>query len=406
MQIHELTRRQITEVDIVGPDGVLSKIGTAAKALVQPGGVKSALKTITPGFGQGALSTKDLATGDFAQRMQSVKNSAAIKQVAASLQQQWNQTSKTLPAAQSAPATAPTKAATPPATTAPANQSPEEIRKARQAAAAKVAQGQMAGQPAAVTTPPATTAPAQTSTTSAPGYSSVKMNAPAGIPSVGSSKLPQPTVATQPTKAAPAKPTTAPAAKSTEPIIVGRGQKPLDPKNPADAAMIAKIQAAQQKASPTVTQESVQLVEAASLAQITKWYKQSVIPKSMAAASAKYLANPTIKTALQTILATADNPGEQVKAFQNLVAATSVESQLITAKNPKLAAATSTRGAPAATKTLSGGASAARAEISNAARISPAQIDEIAKLTGTLGRVQAADSNTIAYLEALGFKTS
>ena len=126
----------------------------------------------------------------------------------------------------------------------------------------------------------------------------------------------------------------------------------------------------------------------------------------MAAASAKYLANPTIKTALQTILATADNPGEQVKAFQNLVAATSVESQLITAKNPKLAAATSTSGVPAATKTLSGGTSAARAEISNAARISPAQIDEIAKLTGTLGRVQAADSNTIAYLEALGFKTA
>ena len=402
MQIHELTQRQLNEVDIVGPDGVLSKIGTAAKALVQPGGVKSALKTITPGFGQGALSTKDLVTGDFAQRMQTVRNNAAIKQVAASLQQQWNQTSKTLPAAQSAPATA----ATPPATTAPANQSPEEIRKARQAAAAKVAQGQMAGQPAAVTTPPATTAPAQTSTTSAPGYSSVKMNAPAGIPSVGGSKLPQPTVATQPTKAATAKPTTAPAAKSTEPMIVGTGQKPLDPKNPVDAALIAKIQAAQKKASPTVTQESVQLAEAASLSQLTDWYKKSVIPKSMAAASAKYLANPTIKTALQTILATADNPGEQVKAFQNLVAATSVESQLITAKNPKLAAATSTKGAPAATKTLSGGASAARAEISNAARISPAQIDEIAKLTGTLGRVQAADSNTIAYLEALGFKTS
>ena len=401
MQIHELTRRQLNEVDIVGPDGVLSKIGTAAKALVQPGGVKSALKTITPGFGQGALNTKDLATGDFAQRMQAVKNSAAIKQVAASLQQQWEQTRKTLPAAQSAPATA----ATPPATTAPANQSPEEIRKAKQVAAAKVAQGQMAGQPAAVTTPPATTTPAQTSTTTAPGYSSVKMNAPAGIPSVGGSKLPQPTVATQLTKAATAKPTTAPAAKSTEPIVVGK-DKPLDPKNPADAALIAKIQAAQQKAIPVVTQESVQLAEAASLSQLTDWYKKSVIPKSMAAASAKYLANPAIKNALQTILATADNPGEQVEAFQNLVAATSIESQVITAKNPKLAAATSTRGAPAATKTLSGGASAARAEISNAARISPAQIDEIAKLTGTLGRVQAADSNTIAYLEALGFKTS
>jgi hypothetical protein len=280
--------------------------------------------------------------------MQAVKNNAAINQVAANLQKQWMQVSKTLPAA---------------------------------------------------------TSPAPGTTTSAPGYSSVKTNAPAGIPSVGGSKLPQPTVATQPTKVATAKPTTAPAAKSTEPIVVGK-DKPLDPKNPADAALIAKIQAAQQKATPVVTQESVQLAEAASLSQLTDWYKQSVIPKSMAAASAKYLANPTIKTALQTILATADNPGEQAKAFQNLVAATSVESQVITAKNPELAAATSTRGAPAATKTLSGGASAARAEISNAARISPAQIDEIAKLTGTLGRVQAADSNTIAYLEALGFKTS
>ena len=103
MQIHELTRRQLNEVDIVGQDGVLSKIGTAAKALVQPGGVKSALKTITPGFGQGALSTKDLATGNFAQRMQTVRNNAAIKQVAANLQQQWMQASKTLPPATATP---------------------------------------------------------------------------------------------------------------------------------------------------------------------------------------------------------------------------------------------------------------------------------------------------------------
>ena len=344
MQIHELTRRQITEVDIVGPDGVLSKIGTAAKALVQPGGAKDALRTITPGFGQGALNTKDLATGDFAQRMQAVKNSAAIKQVAASLQQQWNQVSKTLPAATAT--------------------SPELNKSRNELALLKKATASLQGGPAL--TP----------------QELQKVNA--YRTSQGQPPLPTP---------------------KNEPIVVGK-DKPLDPKNPADAALIAKIQAAQQKATPVVTQESVQLAEAASLSQLTDWYKKSVIPKSMAAASAKYLANPTIKTALQTILATADNPGEQVKAFQNLVAATSVESQLITAKNPKLAAATSTRGAPAATKTLSGGASAARAEISNAARISPAQIDEIAKLTGTLGRVQAADSNTIAYLEALGFKTS
>ena len=115
MQIHELTRRQLNEVDIVGPDGVLNKIGTAAKALVQPGGVKSALKTITPGFGQGALNTKDLATGDFAQRMQAIKNTAAMKEVAGLLQKQWMQASKTLPPTTATPATAT------PATAAPAS---------------------------------------------------------------------------------------------------------------------------------------------------------------------------------------------------------------------------------------------------------------------------------------------
>jgi len=161
-----------------------------------------------------------------------------------------------------------------------------------------------------------------------------------------------------------------------------------------------------QRVSQAMKQQHVteQLTEAASLGQLTDWYIKSVVPRSLAPYKDEYLKNPNIKNALQTILATADDPGDQVTAFQNLVAATSVESQLITAKNPKLA--TATGGAPAATKTLSGGASAARAEISNTAGISSAQIDEIAKLTGALGRVQAADSTTIAYLEALGFKTS
>jgi hypothetical protein len=147
----------------------------------------------------------------------------------------------------------------------------------------------------------------------------------------------------------------------------------------------------------------VQLDEAASLDQLTDWYTQSVIPKSMAAASAKYLANPVIKTALNKIIATADNPGEQSKAFVDLVAATSAESQQISAQAP--ATATTASGSPAATKTLSGGASAAKTEISRTAGISPTEIDAIAKLTSTLGRVQASDSNTIAYLQALGFNT-
>ena len=185
MQIHELTRKQLNEVDIVGANGLIAGAKAAYGALKQPGGAKDALRTVTPGQSQGAFSTADLTQSDFAKRMQAVKNNAAMKQVAANIQQQWEQTRKTLPAAQSSPATAPTTAATPPATAAPANQSPEEIRKVKQAAAAKVAQGQMAGQPAAVTTPPATTTPVQTSTTSAPGYSSVKTNAPPGIPSVG-----------------------------------------------------------------------------------------------------------------------------------------------------------------------------------------------------------------------------
>ena len=288
MQIHELTRRQLNEVDIVGQDGVLSKIGTAAKALVQPGGVKSALKTITPGFGQGALSTKDLATGNFAQRMQTVRNNAAIKQVAANLQQQWMQASKTLPPATATPATATPATATPTLSTQAANLQTSQARLAASAAKRKA-----------------------------------------------------------------------------------------------------------------LYKESVQLYEAASLDQLTDWYKKSVIPKSMQALAAEYSKNPIIKTALEKIVATDNNPREQSKAFVDLVAATSAKSQEISATNPQVAAATSN--APKATKTLSGGASAAKTNISKAAGISPNQIDVIAKVVGELPPVTSRDPNTIAYLRALGF---
>jgi hypothetical protein len=282
MQIHELTRRQITEVDIVGPDGVLSKIGTAAKALVQPGGVKSALKTITPGFGQGALNTKDLATGDFAQRMQAVKNSAAIKQVAASLQQQWNQHKTTI---------------SPMTQITPAQQAQQQGLKS-QLLAKKVS----------------------------------------GAPKPA--KLPLP--------------------------------------------------------------ESQQLTETAGVIQLADWYKQSVIPKSMAVLAAEYLKNPIIKSSLEKIVATDNQPGEQLKAFVDLVAATGAKSQEISAKNPQLATAANV-GSSKTTKTLSGGASAAKTNISKAAGIAPAQIDAIAKVVGELPPVTSRDPNTIAYLQALGF---
>ena len=408
MQIHELTRKQLNEVDIAGPDGLIAGAKAAYGALKQKGGAKDALRTVTPGQSQGAFGTADLTQSDFAKRMQGIKNNAAMKQVAANIQQQWEQTRKTLPAAQAAPATAPTKAATPPATTVPANQSPEEIRKAKQAAAAKVAQGQIAGQPSAVTTPPATTAPAQTSTTPAPGYSSVKTNSPAGIPSVGGSKLPQPTVATQPTKATPAKPTTAPAAKSTEPIIVGRGQKPLDPKNPADAAMIAKIQAAQQKASPTVTQESVQLVEAASLAQVTDWFTKSVIPRSAAGHEAEYLQNPTIQATLKNIVAAENQPDDktrqksQAAEFLNLVSAVAAETQIVQAKNPQAAA---TAGAGAAAPQAAG-VQAATTQLQKLAGLNPGQIEAIKKIFAGAPTVTTGDPNTANFLQAFGIKTS
>ena len=375
MQIHELTRKQLNEVDLAGQGGLWSGIKSAAKAMVQPGGAKDAFRTVAPGAGQGLGSTAALTQSDFAQRMQDVKNSAAIKQVAANLQKQWTQVSKTLPAS-------------------------------------------------------------TTTTTFAPGYNSVKTNAPPGIPSVGGSKLPQPTVATSPAlnksrnelallKKATASLQGGPALSpqelqkvnasrvsqgqppiptpKNEPIVVGK-DKPLDPKNPADAALIAKIQAAQQKATPVVTQESVQLAEAASLSQLTDWYKQSVIPKSMAAASAKYLANPTIKTALQNILAASNNPAQQSKAFEDLVAATSVVSQQISAAAP--AATSATGGASVASRTLASSADVAKTNISKTAGVTSAQIEAIAKLTSGLGQVNSTDSSTIAYLQALGFKTA
>jgi len=373
MQIHELTRSQLNEVDLAGPSGLLSKIGAAGRALMQPGGTKDALRTITPGAGQGAFGTHDLTMSDFAKRMQAVKNTAAMKQVASNLQAQWKQASKSLPAAQTA------------------------------------------------------AAPSQTTTT-APGYSSVKTNAPAGIPTVGGSKLPQPAVATSPElnksrnelallKKATASLQGGPALSpqelqkvnairasnsqppiptpKIEPIVVGKGQKPLDPKNPADAALIAKIQAAEKK-SP--------ITEAASLGQLTDWYKKSVIPQSMVSHSAEYLANPVIKNALAKILATENNPGEQEKAFQDLVAATSVESQKITAANSQTAAASG--GAVGQTKRLSGGASVAATDIAKAAGISASQLEAIKKITSALSPVRSADANTSAYLEALGFNVS
>ena len=281
MQIHELTRKQLNEVDIAGPNGLWAGIKSAGRALVQPGGAKDALRTMTPGANQGLGSTAALTQSDFAQRMQAVKNNAATKQVAANLQKQWNQYKTTV---------------SPMTQITPAQQAQQQGLKS-QLLAKKVP----------------------------------------GAPK--SAKLPLP--------------------------------------------------------------ESRALTEATGVMQLTNWYKQSVIPKSMAAASAKYLANPNIQTALKNIVATENQPDKQSTAFADLVAATSVVSQQIAAENPQVA--TSTGGALKATKTVASSTDVAKTNISKTAGISPSQIDAIAKIMDGLPAVTSRDPNTIAYLKALGF---
>jgi hypothetical protein len=112
------------------------------------------------------------------------------------------------------PAQTPTTAATPPAaTTAPASQSPEDIRKAKQADAAAAAQGQMAAstQQAQTATndvmnrmtkqlgaPPAggPAQPAPDFGKQMTGYGKTTMNAPTGVPAVSKPAVPATTNAT------------------------------------------------------------------------------------------------------------------------------------------------------------------------------------------------------------------
>lgn len=91
MQIHELTQKQLNEVDLAGPSGLWSGIKSAGKALMQPGGAKDALRTVAPGANQGLGSTAALATSDFAKRMQAQSTNKAFDQVAKNLQGNWEQ---------------------------------------------------------------------------------------------------------------------------------------------------------------------------------------------------------------------------------------------------------------------------------------------------------------------------
>lgn len=137
----------------------------------------------------------------------------------------------------------------------------EQIRQAKQAAAAQVARDEMDNPPAApaVSVPPtatSSTAPAPSSVTYSGALAPKKKITPdftkAGFSSY---KLPgTPTVPTVPNMTqAPAKPAAPKAAPTPvqEPIKIG-GQA-LNPKDPADAKIIAKVQQQTQSAAPVAT---------------------------------------------------------------------------------------------------------------------------------------------------------
>jgi hypothetical protein len=218
-------------------------------------------------------------------------------------------------------------------------------------------------------------------------------------------KLPLPgsTAATAPTTpaATPATPAT------STPVTVGKGQQPLDPNNPQDAALLARIQQAAAK-QPGVTKESIQLAEAAGVTQLTDWYKQKVIPPSYAAYAPEYLKNPTIQVALKKIASAETQPDAarqqaQTTGFQELMAATAAVSQQITAKNPQTTTATANSSGAARTVPIATGSRTAKANLAKASGMSTAQLDAIVKITSALGTVTSSDPNTVLYLQALGF---
>ena len=430
MQIHEVTRKQLNELDLAGSGGLWSNIKTAGKAMMQPGGVKDALRTVAPGAGQGATNTADQTQSDFAQRMQGVKNNSAMKQVAANMQAQWEK--------------ARAQVSQPSATTAPA------VNQPAQPAAGATAMGQMAGQLAkGAAAQPSTMANAPVSKTN-----TAKPVAPVPAGTAMPTKPYQvPGAATTPN---PAKPAAAPAAQSLDldqlkkdreaKLAAGQvdqqqaQQQIAQTKattaqtSQADNALIAAVKAA--KAKPGFQQtltdknaikqgaakgiyeslglkkytKSRLLVEAANLNQLTDWYEKTVIPKTYAKFAQEYLQEPTIRTSLQNIanaekLPDANRKTEQGKEFINLVAATAVMSQKITADNPQAAtAASSGRTVPAMRPSPS--VAAAKATLQKPpVSMPPSTLDAVEKITGTLPPVKSDDQQTINYLKALGFDT-
>ena len=235
MQIYEITRKPVKEGVLGGIADELTKAGVnyaAAKTGVNLSpylAKQDSLVTIKDATGKNHTYSKSGSKWVDTATNKEVDPATAVMLDNQAKQQSTQQS--TAPAstpAATAPASTPaatapasTPAAIAPAPTAPVAQSPEEIRKAKQAVAAKAAQDQMAGKPVTSTAPPATTASAPPPVAATPnfnkgisGYGKTTMNAPTGIPKIAKPAIPA---------------TTAPIAQTFKPPVKAPAKLPKSP---------------------------------------------------------------------------------------------------------------------------------------------------------------------------------
>jgi len=229
MQIYEITRKSVKEGVLGGIADELTKAGVnyAARTGVSLAPYldkKDSLVTIKDATGKTHTYSKSGSKW-----VDTATNKEVDPATAAMLDNQAKQQStqqSTAPASTPATTTAPasTPVATAPATTAPAAQSPEEIRKAKQAVAAKAAQDQMAGKPVTTTAPAVTTATAPPPVATTPnfnkgisGYGKTTMNAPTGIPNIAKPAIPATTAPVAQTSKTPTRTAAAPVPEKTTP---------------------------------------------------------------------------------------------------------------------------------------------------------------------------------------------
>ena len=208
MQIYEITRKPVKEGVLGGIADELTKAGVnyAARTGVSLAPYldkKDGLVTIKDATGKNHTYSKSGSKWVDTATNKEVDPATAVMLDNQAKQQSTQQS--TAPA--STPATtapASTPAAIAPAPTTPVAQSPEEIRKAKQAVAAKAAQDQMAGKPVTSTTPPPVAATPNFNK-GISGYGKTTMNAPTGIPNIAKPAIPATTAPVAQTFKSPVK---------------------------------------------------------------------------------------------------------------------------------------------------------------------------------------------------------